>query len=85
MSSYIIAYICKTANVITYVTAHLHVAPICPYGRLVSSSCGGLQPLAPTEGSSGQKVISADKGKRTNEGQTKVRRKTNNRFKGVRF
>ena len=28
MSGYITAYICKTANVITYVTAHLHVTPI---------------------------------------------------------
>ena len=28
MNGYITAYICKTANVITYVTAHLHNAPI---------------------------------------------------------
>ena len=28
MSSYITAYVCKTANVITLVTAHFHVGPI---------------------------------------------------------
>ena len=29
MSDYITAYICKTANLFTHVTASFHVAPIC--------------------------------------------------------
>ena len=29
MSSYITEYVCKTVNVITHVTAHFNVAPIC--------------------------------------------------------
>ena len=29
MNGYITTYICKTANVITFIPAHLHVAPIC--------------------------------------------------------
>ena len=29
MSGYITAYICKTENVITHVTDHFHVAPVC--------------------------------------------------------
>ena len=35
MSGYKPAYICKTANVITHVTAHFHVGPICNESEIV--------------------------------------------------
>ena len=46
MSGYITAYIFKTANVITYVTAHFHVALICTL-LLTCGSCPAPAPASP--------------------------------------